>query len=325
MAGMGNNCMDNNCLICTSPFTAAPFRVVEMMFGTQEPFDYAMCPECASLQICDTPTDLGRYYCGDGYYSYQAAYASGLKGRMRRMRDASYFGGGGPLGRLMARCQPALLMQVLAEAGLTRDQRILDVGCGAGLLLDRLALIGFRQLSGVDPFIPDEVRTPAGVIVRKTRFNEIAAPQDVIMFHHSLEHVPDPAAELRHAATLLKDGGRCIVRVPTPSSSIWKNYGVHWVQLDAPRHIFLPSRTGIARLAVRTGFILEKVIDDSWAFGFWGSELYRRGIALHGPEGAVDPSDHFEAKQIAEWAKMATNLNASGEGDQVAFVLRAIN
>ena len=82
----------------------------------------------------------------------------------------------------------------------------------------------------------------------------------------------------------------------------------------------------MASLAERTGFTLERVIDDSWAFGLWGSELYRDRVSLHGRDGiAVDPVAHFGVAHISECAAMATFNNAAGKGDQVAFVLRAVN
>jgi hypothetical protein len=76
----------------------------------------------------------------------------------------------------------------------------------------------------------------------------------------------------------------------------------------------------MARLAARSGLWLDQPIDDSWAFGFWGSELYRADIQLARPK--ADPAVRFEAAQMRAWALQAAALNAKGEGDQTAFVLR---
>jgi SAM-dependent methyltransferase len=164
--------------------------------------------------------------------------------------------------------------------------------------------------------------TATGVPIARSTLGEVWDGQDTILFNHSLEHVPDPAADLRHAAGLLPQDGRCIVRIPTPSSRIYETYGADWVQLDAPRHLFLPSRKGMAALAGRTGFRLETVIDDSWAFGFWGSELFRADIPLQ--RYATNPAGHFGKARIRAWAREARALNAAGRGDQAAFVLRRI-
>ena len=312
-----------NCRICGADFAVTPLDVPEMMFGSKEIFTYTLCADCGSLQIAEIPQDIGRYYSGAAYYSYRPAYASGIGHRLRQMRNAAYFSGANPIGRLMVKLAPALWTQVLASAGLRPEHRILDVGCGSGTLLEKLARIGFTRLAGVDPFVPDDMRTPAGVQIRKAAFLDVTDPWDVIMFNHSLEHVFDPVVELRHAARLLSPGGLCLVRIPTPSSAVWDLYGTDWVQLDAPRHIALPSRTGMARLADRAGFVLEQTIDDSWAFGVWGSELYRKGIALQSQDGqTVDPAAHFSREKLAEWSAFATAQNAISRGDQAAFVLR---
>jgi len=311
------------CRICGESFEMSPLQVPEMMFGTKESFTYTVCSHCGSLQIAEIPEDIGRYYSGAAYYSFQAAFPSGLAERVRRLRNAAYFSKRNPIGTVLVKLAPVHWVQVLASAGLQRDHRILDVGCGSGGTLEKLARMGFSRLAGVDPFIAQDLRTPAGVPIRKAAFEDIADPQDVIMFNHSLEHVFDPVTELRHAARILSPGGRCVVRIPTPSSTVWDIYGTDWVQLDAPRHIALPSRAGMARLADRAGFVLEQTIDDSWAFGIWGSKLYQKGISLQTAEGrTVDPGAYFEREKIAEWAAFSAAQNALGRGDQAAFVLR---
>jgi hypothetical protein len=108
------------------------------------------------------------------------------------------------------------------------------------------------------------------------------------------------------------------VRVPTPSSDAWQIYGADWVQLDAPRHIVLPSRDGVAIMARHAGLAVENVIDDSGTFQFLGSERYRRDIPLH--EGQDDAL--FTEDEVASFAARAAELNALHRGDQAMFVLR---
>jgi SAM-dependent methyltransferase len=199
----------------------------------------------------------------------------------------------------------------------------LDVGCGQGALLDRLAGIGFTNVLGVDPFVEKSFTTDWGAKVIKQSIEEVTGEFDVIMFHHSLEHVPDPAATLRHANSILATDGICYIRVPTPSSEAFEIYGADWVQLDAPRHLGVPSRDGMAQIAGRCGFRVAEVIDDSRGFGFWGSELYRKGIHLNpGGRGEANPLDHFASTQLGEWEERAARLNEIGRGDQAAFILR---
>jgi hypothetical protein len=146
---------------------------------------------------------------------------------------------------------------------------------------------------------------------------------DWVMFHHSFEHVPDPLETLRAAACLLARGGTCLIRIPTVSSEAWEQYGVDWVQLDAPRHLFLHSLESMERLAREAGLVVREVQFDSTAFQFWGSEQYRADIPLRDPRSyAVDPgASIFTAESLALFATRARELNAARRGDQAAFHL----
>jgi hypothetical protein len=144
------------------------------------------------------------------------------------------------------------------------------------------------------------------------------------MFHHSFEHLADPAETLRQVEARLAPGGRCLIRLPLADSEAWAQYGVDWVQLDAPRHLFLHTRRSLALLAEGAGLEIEAVEHDSYALQFWGSEQYRRDIPLMSEQsyrwGAGAPV--FTTEQIAGWATESERLNREGRGDQAAVYLR---
>jgi SAM-dependent methyltransferase len=204
---------------------------------------------------------------------------------------------------------------MLAQLALGRDARILDVGCGGGALLDRLATVGFSNLYGADPFIAADGETPRGVPLMKRHLSEVTGQFDLIMFNHSLEHVPDPVAVLKLTYEKLAAGGICLVRLPTTSSEAWTKYGADWVQIDAPRHIVIPSRQGMALAADRVGLRVEKTFDDSTLGQFMESEAYRRDVAVTDPKILR----MFGPKRIWEWEKRADRLNRQGRGDQTGY------
>ncbi len=212
------------------------------------------------------------------------------------------------------------VVTMLAQLAVERDARILDVGCGSGGLLDRLTRIGFNNLRGADPFIEADAVSAEGAPLMKADLSDVAGKYDLIMFNHSLEHVPDPVATLKVASEKLAPGGMCLARVPTTSSEAWTTYRADWVQADAPRHMVIPSRQGMAMAAERAGMRVVRTFDDSNLGQFLGSEAYRRDVAVTDPKVLR----MFGPRQLWEWEKRAQLLNGRGRGDQTGFVLQAM-
>ena len=209
-----------------------------------------------------------------------------------------------------------------------KHSKILDVGCGAGHLLHAMQEAGFTKLLGIDPFNANDIAYDNGLRVEKKSIHELELKSqddgwDLIMFNHSYEHVFDQLEVLQKAHELLKPGGICMVRIPTVTSWAWHTYGVDWVQLDAPRHLFLHSIKSMHILADKTGFKLDDVIYDSFAFQYWGSMQYRNDIPLSAENSyAVNPGKSmFSNEQIKEFETQSKQLNQEKAGDQAAFYL----
>lgn len=100
----------------------------------------------------------------------------------------------------------------------SRDARILDIGCGAGGLLDSLAVLGFHDLTGMDPAsaCAEEVsrRGHCGVVGTFDEHPFSDASFDGIILSHVLEHVRDLSTALANVARLLRPGGWLYVEVP---------------------------------------------------------------------------------------------------------------
>ncbi len=102
-------------------------------------------------------------------------------------------------------------------AGPLADRRILDVGCGGGILAESMAQKN-AEVTGIDlaekPLTVARLHSlESGVKVdyRCIAVEDLAAQQpgsfDVVTCMEMLEHVPDPASVVRACATLVKPGG----------------------------------------------------------------------------------------------------------------------
>jgi SAM-dependent methyltransferase len=312
------------CRICGNAAGNRAFVAREMMLGLRHRFDYSECGACGALQIRQIPTDLGPYY-APPYYSMERARPAGRAKRWLRGRIGAHaLGRPDPVGWLLGGVGGAAALEGFKDHGVTRDARVLDVGAGAGQTLLMFHDFGFRRLLGVDPFISADIRYANGVEVRRAGIPDVEDRWDLLMFHHSFEHVPDPVETLAAARARLASGGRILIRTPVAAES-WRAYGPDWVELDAPRHLHVHTRRSMEHLAESMGLRVLDVIPEPYAFELWGSEQYRRDIPL------TDPRSHatggqgtvFGRREMREFARRTRELARQGTSGRAAFWLAA--
>jgi 2-polyprenyl-6-hydroxyphenyl methylase/3-demethylubiquinone-9 3-methyltransferase len=114
-----------------------------------------------------------------------------------------------------------LRLRYIERAAPLQNSRVLDVGCGGGILSEAMAGKGARVL-GIDlsQAVLDvaelhALESKVAVDYKAIGAEELAADQpgsfDLVTCMEMLEHVPDPAAALKALATLVKPGGNVIV------------------------------------------------------------------------------------------------------------------
>lgn len=280
------------------------------MYGTGERFTYLECDACGTLQIAETPSQMSRYY-PENYYSFRDLWVHKSKLRTlikRAILPIALKFPKSPAGAYFKRHAPWLLM----VPGITRHSRILDVGCGKGHLLHLFRLWGFTDLHGADPYIAEDTILP-GLSIRKAHLTELGGQYDLVMMHHSLEHVEFPVQLLADATDLLAPGGAMVIRIPVKGGYLWETYGADWAQLDAPRHFTLFTKDAFLRTVEDLGLKRQNIIFDAEAFSLRGSEAIKRTGHL---------SCSFSAEEEAEFERKIRHLNESAESDQACFILR---
>ena len=296
-----------------------------MLFGSGESFEYIECASCGCLQIREMPDNSSKYY-PQNYYSYnikKTPKKKPLRTLVRRQRSRYCLYGKNTLRWLKSSRYGSFSW--FKKTNINFDSAILDVGCGNGKLLNRMQRDGFRDLTGVDPFIEESLFYKNGVQVLKKNILDLDSKGqfDLIMSHHSFEHMPQPLNVLKKFHTLLKPQRFVLIRTPVAACYAWRRYGVHWFGLDAPRHLFLHTTDSMELLSTQAGFEVADIEFDSTETQFLHSELYMRNIPFKDKARYLDDAQSpiFSKQQIEEFKARASALNDSSQGDQACFYL----
>ena len=141
---------------------------------------------------------------------------------------------------------PLRLDYIDQMAGL-KGKRVLDVGCGGGILSEAMAAAG-ATVTGIDlgdkPLKVAQLHLlESGLTVeyRNITVEDLADEQpgqyDVVTCMEMLEHVPDPASVVNACARLVKPGGKCFFSTinRNPKSYLFAILGAEYVLNLLPR------------------------------------------------------------------------------------------
>jgi SAM-dependent methyltransferase len=141
--------------------------------------------------------------------------------------------------------------------------RVLEIGCGRGLLLYQLARLG-HECYGIErsSLAAARARRIAALQVftrslEDCRFADCSF--DLVVLWHVLEHLENPNDVLKEVHRVLKPGGALVLEVPNFSSLQAQLFGKKWFHLDIPRHLVHYSRNGILQLLNSRQFAVQQV------------------------------------------------------------------
>lgn len=150
------------------------------------------------------------------------------------------------------RADDARRFRFLAAA--MENREVLDFGCGNGGFLRKARKLAARA-DGLEIERGLEKHHKALGINVTTSLSLLTGKYDLITAFHVVEHLPDPAAELKKLAGLLKPGGQLVVEVPSSSDAMLTLYRsksfsefTYW-----SCHLYLFNAATLALLAAKAG------------------------------------------------------------------------
>jgi SAM-dependent methyltransferase len=219
--------------------------------------DLYRCRECGTVQQPSLPRGsalwaLYRQMCDDGYLVEE-------EGRRRTARR---------------------LLDLLAAHVPTG--RLLDVGCGHGLLVDEARRRGY-EAEGLElsRAAATHARAALRVPVREAPLEDESLDGerfDAIVLADVLEHLDDPPRALDRCLELLTVGGALVVVTPDPSSLTARLAGGRWWGY-LPSHTCLLPRATLRELVAARGLVLAEDVPlvRSFSPAYWLRGLAERG------------------------------------------------
>jgi 2-polyprenyl-3-methyl-5-hydroxy-6-metoxy-1,4-benzoquinol methylase len=231
-------------------------------------FTVVRCRGCRLAQTSPRPTReaMGSYY-SDGYVSFsrrEPTRPRSLPGVLKMVVGLPH----------SLRWRPDPWPLYATRSG----RRVLDVGCGAGMLLEELARCGWEPW-GIEPNRELAQSVAEGLDVPHQRIVAAQAEEailpndsfDLVTMAHVLEHLHDPREVLGKIRGWLHRDGMLRIWVPNIASLESRMLGHLWFGLDLPRHLYHFDPTTISRLLDAAGFTVERLVPEFQASSLAGS------------------------------------------------------
>jgi SAM-dependent methyltransferase len=309
-----------SCSICKSTEIEI-LSVKEMRNGWREVHPYRYCLNCGFLELVNIPNNMAKYY-ENGYYTANKPHLKiqGSRAVFWALRAKYYDRVLHPIWHKLAY---NTILDWKHKLKLSFQDEILDYGCGNGDILYEFHKHGFKNLEGLDPFLPEST-SKLPFALNKGLISEFTFSKKfkLIMMHHSFEHMPDQQAVLAKLKDLMQKDGKLLIRMPVVNEAFY-HYRENWVQIDAPRHFGIHTIKSFELLTKACGFQISEIFYDSTAFQFTGSEQNKADIAFFDRNSfKVNVNESiFSKEDLINYDQKALEYNKSGKGDQAGFIL----
>ncbi len=256
---------------------------------------------------CHTPGAYGDLYrCQSCRAVHQPSLSPGasLRDAYREMVDHAYLEE--EVGRRTTANRLLDLVDTIVPGREPRARRLLDVGCGHGLLLDEARRRGY-EAEGIELSASAAAHAcdRLGLSITEIPLEELGAEEDgrwdVVVLADVLEHLGDPAGALVRCEALLAPGGALLLVTPDPSSAVARLAGARWWGY-LPAHTVLLPRRLLRELVASTGLVIARDVPfvRTFSLGYWLAGLAERSPALAAAARA--------ARRLPSWARVSLSL-----------------
>jgi 2-polyprenyl-3-methyl-5-hydroxy-6-metoxy-1,4-benzoquinol methylase len=309
------------CKICSNTTNNKFHQVKEMMFGFRDSFTYFECNACGCLQLVNPPNNLSKYYPSQQYYSFNTltdnAIRRVLKKYLLKRLLKYYLGQYTIIGKILSTHYEYARKYAWVKyiKNISFNARVLDIGSGSGKYLLELYQVGFKNITGIDPYNTKIIQLNKDVTIFNYDISQVKDKYDFIILNHSLEHMEDQDFIFKQLKRVLNMNGKILIRIPITGGEAWKKYGVYWYQIDAPRHFFIHSLSSFIHLITQHGFQIDSFQFDSNDYQFKFSEQYQQNLTLF-------DDGNFTKEVYQKWREKAQDLNKNETGDQASFIIK---
>jgi len=167
--------------------------------------------------------------------------------------------------------------------------KVLEIGCGRGLLLEQLAKMG-HECTGIERSSLAAARanriSGLQILTQPLEDSEfVEGSFDLVVQWHVLEHLENPNHILKKIHRVLKSEGYLVLEVPNFSSLQAGIFSHWWFHLDIPRHLYHFSMDGLIRMLKRNGFTVCRVSTFSLEQGPFGALQSLLNFWIHPTNG----------------------------------------
>jgi SAM-dependent methyltransferase len=205
---------------------------------TFDKFEIKVCRNCGLKQTFPQPKSLEKYYAE--YHGKRHSFTETFRMNRRLSR--------------LKQCK--------------NSGTLLDIGCGNGSFLE-LASKSCRQIIGTE-FNPPKVDFPVYKSLSEVKTTYGKNHFDAITLWHSLEHFPNLNEVFEDVSYLLKDDGLVFIAVPDSSGWQSKLFGMNWLHLDVPRHLFHFNPKSLTFCLQKYGFKIKNISHQEFEYDLLG-------------------------------------------------------